>query len=321
MQAGMDSLRLRARLLARVRDYFARAGVLEVDTPVLSPAGATDPAQQSFLTRYHGPGALHGSRLYLHGSPEFPMKRLLAAGSGSIYQVCKVFRDGESGRWHNPEFTLLEWYRTGFDHFELMDDVESLLRSVLEGLVTLKSVDHWTYRDLFIESAGVDPFNAPVDELRGCLRSHAIDPPVGLSAEDHDGWLDLLMTHVIEPRLGPGLVFIRDYPASQAALARLRPGTPPVASRFEAYLNGVELANGYHELTDEAEQARRFEQDNARRIALSLEPVVVDTRLLAALASGLPDCAGVALGIDRLLMLAAGAGALDSVIAFPLDDA
>jgi lysyl-tRNA synthetase class 2 len=317
----MDSLRLRARVLARVRDYFAQAGVLEVDTPVLSSAGATDPALHSFRTRYHGPGPLHGSSLYLHTSPEFPMKRLLAAGSGSIYQVCKVFRDGESGRRHNPEFTLLEWYRVGFDHFDLMDDVESLLRSVLEGLVPLESVDHWTYRELFTEAAGVDPFTAPVDEMRACLQAHAIVPPVGLSPDDRDGWLDLLMTHIIEPRLGPGLVFIRDYPASQAALARLRRGTPPVAARFEAYLNGVELANGYHELTDAAEQGRRFEQDNVRRVAQGLDPVVVDTRLLAALASGLPNCAGVALGIERLLTVAAGSDALDDVIAFPLDDA
>lgn len=317
----MESLRLRAQVLARVRDYFARAGVLEVDTPVLSSAGATDPALHSFRTRYHGPGPLHGSSLYLQTSPEFPMKRLLAAGSGSIYQVCKVFRDGESGRRHNPEFTLLEWYRAGFDHFDLMDDVESLLRSVLEDLVPLDSVDHWSYRELFTEAAGVDPFTASADELRACLQSHAIDPPVGLSPDDHDGWLDLLMTHIIEPRLGPGLVFIRDYPASQASLARLRPGTPPVAARFEAYLNGVELANGYHELADAAEQGRRFEQDNATRVAQGLDPVLVDTRLLAALASGLPNCAGVALGIDRLLMVAAGSDALGDVIAFPLDDA
>jgi lysyl-tRNA synthetase class 2 len=317
----MDSLRLRARVLARVRDYFAQAGVLEVDTPVLSPAGATDPALHSFRTRYHGPGPLHGSSLYLHTSPEFPMKRLLAAGSGSIYQICKVFRDGESGRRHNPEFTLLEWYRVGFDHFDLMDDVELLLRSVLKDLVPLESVVHCTYRELFVECAGVDPFTASGDEIRACLRSHAITPPVGLSPDDHDGWLDLLMTHLIEPRLGAGLVFIRDYPASQAALARLRRGTPPVAARFEAYLNGVELANGYHELTDAAEQERRFAQDNARRVAQGQEPVAVDRRLLAALTAGLPNCAGVALGIDRLLMVVAGSDALDGIITFSLDDA
>ncbi len=317
----MDSHRLRARVLARVRDYFLQAGVLEVDTPVLSTAGATDPALQSFQTRYHGPGPAHGSRLYLHTSPEFPMKRLLAAGSGSIYQICKVFRDGESGRRHNPEFTLLEWYRVGFDHFDLMEDVESLLRITLKGLVPLESVDHRTYHDLFTETTGIDPFTASVDELRDCLQSHAIVSPVGLAADDRDGWLDLLMTHIIEPRLGPGLVFIRDYPASQAALARLRPGTRKVAARFEAYLNGVELANGYHELTDAAEQRQRFEQDNARRVTQGLEPVVVDEHLLDALASGLPDCAGVALGVDRLLMVAAGAESLDAIIAFPLDDA
>lgn len=321
MAAGMDSLRLRARVLARIRDYFAQAGVLEVDTPSLSPAAATDPALHSFTTRYHGPGPLHGSRLYLQTSPEFPMKRLLAAGSGSIYQLCKVFRDGEAGRRHNPEFTLLEWYRVGFDHFDLMDDVEYLLRHVLAGVLELGAVDHWTYRELFTECAGIDPFTASVGELRNCLQAHGIAPPAGLSPDESDAWLDLLMTHVIEPRLGAGLVFIRDYPASQAALARLRPGSPPVAARFEVYLSGVELANGYHELTDAAEQQRRFEQDNARRAARGQEPVVIDTRLLAALASGLPDCAGVALGIDRLLLVAAGARTLDEVLAYPLDEA
>ena len=317
----MDSLRLRAQVLARVRDYFSQAGVLEVDTPALSHAGATDPALQSFQTRYHGPGPLSGSRLYLHSSPEFPMKRLLAAGSGSIYQICKVFRDGELGRHHNPEFTLLEWYRVGFDHFDLMDDVELLLRSVLQGLIPMESVEHWTYRDLFKDCTGIDPFTASLEELHDCMQSHAIDTPVGLSADNRDGWLDLLMTHIIEPRLAPGLVFLRDYPASQAALARLRPGGQKVAARFEAYLNGVELANGFHELSDATEQRRRFEQDNARRIAQGLEPVVIDELLLAALEEGLPDCAGVALGIDRLLMVAAGASSLEAVIAFPLEDA
>ena len=323
--ASLDALKLRATLLARIRKYFSGQGVLEVDTPVCSTAGATDPAIRSFTTTYHGPVPVtgHGSdaKLYLHTSPEFPMKRLLAAGSGSIYQVCKVFRDGESGSNHNPEFTLLEWYRTGFDHFDLMDDVEKLLRAVLDGIMSVESVDHWTYRDLFLEVTGMDPFTASVADMQAVLQEHGLHDPVGLSADDRGAWLDMLMTHVIEPGLGQGLVFVRDYPASQAALARLRPGQPAVAARFEVYLEGLELANGYHELTDATEQRQRFEKDNACRVAQGVEPVVMDRHLLAAMQSGLPDCAGVALGIERLLMVAGRVDTIDAMIAFPLSNA
>lgn len=317
--ATLDHLRLRAELLARIRRYFNSVGVLEVDTPVLSVGGTTDPAIQSFITAYHGPGSCHGAGLYLHTSPEFPMKRLLAAGTGSIYQICKVFRDGESGRYHNPEYTLLEWYRTGFDHVALMAEVESLLRAVLGDIMPLAPARYWTYRELFKTTAGIDPVTTTVNEIRQLLNARGITASPGLTEDMFDGWLDLLLTHVIEPALDAGLVFISDYPASQAALARLRSGDPPVAERFEVYLDGIELANGYHELTDAAEQRRRFDWDNARRRARGLAAVEPDTRLLSAMQSGLPDCAGVALGIDRLLMIAGGAGHIDEVIAFPLE--
>jgi lysyl-tRNA synthetase class 2 len=319
--ASANLLRLRALLLARIREYFACSDVLEVDTPVLSSAGTTDPVLQSFSTVYHGPGPCHGDRLYLHTSPEFPMKRLLAAGIGSIYQICKVFRDGECGRFHNPEYTLLEWYRTGFDHAALMADVESLLREVLRDILTLGPARHWTYRELFRYAADIDPFAAPASEIRQVLLARGITPPDGLAEDDSDGWLDLLLTHVIEPRLDGGLVFISEYPASQAALARLLPGDPPVAARFEVFLNGIELANGYHELNDAAEQRRRFERDLAQRAVRRITAVKPDRRLLAALEAGFPDCAGVALGIDRLLMIAGGARHIDDVIAFPLERA
>ena len=304
-------------LLTRIREYFARAGVLEVDTPVLSVAGTTDPAIQSFSTTYHGPGPCHGARLYLHTSPEFPMKRLLAAGAGSIYQICKVFRDGESGRRHNPEYTLLEWYRAGFDHVALMAEVESLLREVLRDIMPLAPARRWTYRELFRDYAGIDPFTTSVHEIRLALQSRGID--ARLPEDTLDDWLDLMLTHVIEPALDTGLVFVSEYPASQAALASLLPGEPSVAARFELYLDGVELANGYHELTDAAEQRRRFERDNTRRSARHLAAVEPDRRLLAAMQSGLPDCAGVALGIDRLLMIAGGAKHINEVMAFPLE--
>ena len=290
--ASLEMLRLRAEILARIRAFFSRHDVLEVDTPALSGAAATDPALQSFTTTYHGPGPRSGTNCFLHTSPEFPMKRLLAAGSGSIYQICKVFRDAEYGSLHNPEFALLEWYRTGYDHLDLMDEVERLLRAILADIKPLSSVQHWSYRDLFREFAGVDPFTVTVCELQSLLSSRHDIGPVGLPAADLDPWLDLTLTHVIEPRLGHGLVFVRDYPESQAALARVRPGNPPVAARFEVYLDGLELANGFHELADAGEQRRRFSAECRRRDEAGEMAVCMDEHLLAALESGLPDCAG-----------------------------
>jgi len=319
--ASLEMLRLRATLLARIRAFFARHDVLEVDTPALSGAATTDPALHSFATIYHGPGERDGAPCYLQTSPEFPMKRLLAAGAGSIYQICKVFRDNEYGSLHNPEFSLLEWYRTGYDHLDLMHEVERLLREILQDIKTLSSVQHWTYRDLFREFAGVDPFTVTVPELRDLLHSRYHIDPTGLSACELDPWLDLMLTHVIEPRLGPGLVFLRDYPASQAALARLRPGRPPVAARFEVYLDGIELANGFHELADVGEQRQRFKAECRRRSESGDAEVCIDERLLAALEAGLPDCAGVALGLDRLLLVTGGGRSLQDVIAFPFERA
>jgi len=318
--ASLEVLRLRASMLARIRAFFARLDVLEVDTPVLSRAASTDPTLCSFKTVYSGPGAAKGEPRYLHTSPEFPMKRLLAAGSGSIYQICKVFRDGESGPRHNPEFTLLEWYRTGFDERDLMDEVQQLLKYVLADVMPVDTVQHWRYRELFIDIAGIDPFTATPAELRSLMQSRHNVAAVGL-ADDRDAWLDLVMTHVIEPLLDNGLVFVRDYPASQAALARLRPGEPPVAARFEVYLNGIELANGFHELTDAVEQQQRFDNELQRRRKAGTETVKMDDSLLSALRAGLPDCAGVALGLDRLLMLASGSKRVQDVLAFPFDSA
>lgn len=313
--AALDTLRLRARLRARVREFFAVRGVLEVETPMLSAAAAPAPHLDSLTVAYHGPHAPPSGRLYLHTSPEFPMKRLLAAGSGSIYQLCRVFRDGEAGARHNPEFTLLEWYRTGFDLPRLIDEVEALLRAVLAGLRELPQAVHRSYRELFREYAGVDGLTAGAAELRACLERHGHRPPPGMPDDDPDPWRDLLLTHLIEPRLR-GLVFVSGYPASQASLARIEAGDPPVAARFECYLDGVELANGFHELGAAAEQRRRFEAENTARAAAGRPVLPLDERLLAALAAGLPDCSGVALGFDRLVMHAAGAERIDAVLAF-----
>lgn len=319
--ATLETLQLRAELLARVRAYFEREGVLEVETPMLSCAAATSPHLASFSSHYFGPGARSGTTLFLHTSPEFPMKRLLAAGSGSIYQVCKVFRDGEYGARHNPEFTMLEWYRVQYSHLELMNDVERLLNEVLDGILPIKAVYHWRYRDLFLEYVQIDPFNTTAQALRDVLVSRADVDPVGLDEAGLDTWLELVMTHVIEPRLGGELIFIRDFPVTQAALARLRPGNPPVASRFEVYLNGMELANGFHELADVHEQRMRFDYENRMREHYGLPPMPVDERLQAALAAGLPDCSGVALGLDRLLMIVTNATRMAEVMSFDFESA
>ena len=318
--ATLEVLKLRARMLERIRAFFSQRAVLEVETPILSSAANTDPALASFSTRYTGPLFPRGLTFYCHTSPEFPMKRLLAAGSGSIYQICKVFRDGESGRLHNPEFTLLEWYRVDFDHLQLMDEAVALVTEILAGHRTLAPPEKLTYREAFERHCGIDPHTADNQTLAGAISRHAIQIDLDIQHENPDVLRDLLLTHVVEAQLGRGRVTVLyDYPASQAALARVRPGNPPVAERFELYLDGVELANGFHELSDVEEQLRRFEHDQARRKALGLPEVPADARLLSALRAGLPACAGVALGLDRLAMLAAGVKSLREVIAFPAD--
>jgi len=315
--AALSVLRQRARLLEKTRRFFAERGVLEVETPLLSAAGVTDLHIHSFRTRYRGPGAPHGRELWLQTSPEYAMKRLLAAGAGPIYQVARAFRDGESGPVHNPEFTLLEWYRPGYDHHALMDEVDLLLAELLGT----PPAQRLSYAAAFTRHLGVDPHRATPDELVSAARERGLDG-VGLAPDDRDGWLALLLTHAVEPRLDTGRpTFLYDFPASQAALARIRPGDPPLAERFEVYAGGLELANGYHELRDAREQRARFERDLELRRERGLPEPPLDERLLAALEAGLPDCAGVALGFDRLLLIAAGHVGLDEVLAFSLDRA
>ena len=311
--AAREQLVARARLLARVREFFAARGVLEVDTPMIINAPVSDVHIHS--ARVELSAELAGSppaRLFLHTSPEYAMKRLLAAGSGDIYQVCHVARALESGRLHNPEFTLLEWYRLGFSLGQLMDEVELLVREVLG---TAASAERLSYREAFLRELALDPFAATAGEL---ARAAA---PLGLSTGvplQRDDYLELLMGSLIGPRLGKErLTFIYGYPATQAALARLDAADPRVAQRFELYARGIELANGFHELAAAAEQRARFVADNAARRRAGLPVHPPDERLLAALGHGLPDCAGVALGLDRLLMLATGASHIEEVLAFP----
>jgi lysyl-tRNA synthetase class 2 len=290
--ASLETLRARAELLARMRAFFAARGVMEVDTPALSAHATVDVHIDSLRT---------ADGRWLQTSPEFPMKRLLAAGSGPIFQLCHVFRAGDLGTHHNPEFLMLEWYRPGWDHHLLMDEVVQLL--VPLGVAAAGTVDRVTYRDAWREHAGVDPLGAELPALVKALAQRA-DPPATAGSFDRDAWLDFGMAFVVGPKLGrPAPLLVHDFPATQAALARVRPGEPPMAERFELFWKGLELANGFNELGDAAEQRARFEADQERRRAAAREAPPYDRNLIEALAAGLPDCAGVALGVDRLLML------------------
>ncbi|MBK1719918.1 EF-P lysine aminoacylase EpmA [Thiocystis violacea] len=317
--ASRSALQARADLHARLRRFFLDAGVLEVETPILSRSAVTDPALASLSTGVSIAGFGSERPLYLQTSPEFHMKRLLAAGSGPIYQICKVFRDEERGRRHHPEFSLLEWYRPGWDYRRLMEEVAALVRAALDR--PRMPVEHIRYRDLFREGLGLDPWRADIGELRAAARVAGIADADGLDL-DRDGWLDLLLSHSLEPRLGrDGMSFLQDYPPSQAALARVRPDEPPVAERFELYIQGIELANGFGELIDADEQRARFLADLATRRAQGRPEPPLDARFLAALEAGMPECAGVALGLDRLLMIATGAEHIDAVLSFPIERA
>lgn len=306
--ATIGTLELRARMLRAAREYFAATNTLEVETPTLSHAAVTD----VHLASINAQVCAHAR--YLHTSPEYAMKRLLASGCGDIYQIARVYRDGESGRYHNPEFTMIEWYRIGIDHHTLMNDVEQLIAALLPAHRSSERAERVSYRDAVQLHAGVDAFDDPASVLLGALTHASVDIPIGLS-QDRDACLDLIMSTMVGPKLGHGrLTFIHDFPASQAALARIQ---GRVASRFEAYLDGLELANGFHELINVREQRKRFESDNAERERRGLTSMPIDERFLAALEYGLPDCAGVALGFDRLVMCAIGAKHIDEVLAFP----
>jgi len=297
-------LRERAALVARTRAFFAERDVLEVDTPLLADGLVVEAHIDPIPCRVQL-GAQGRVERHLLTSPEGPMKRLLAAGSGPIYQFAHAFRDGELGRRHAVEFTMLEWYRPGFDHHALMDEVEALMQRLLPRVADT-SFERRTYRELFRGAVAVDPFATSHAELRAVCERHGVDVPDGFDDGSLDDALDLLLVSHIEPSLGRERpLFVHGYPPTQAALAQVRDpgdGQPATADRFELYFEGVELANGYHELADAREQRRRFEAANRERLASGRAALPLDEPLLAALATGFPDCAGVALGFDRLVM-------------------
>jgi lysyl-tRNA synthetase class 2 len=312
--ASLDTLRLRAQMLAEVRAHFAASGALEVETPVLVLAGVTDVHLES-LEVWRADGTRAG---FLHTSPEYAMKRLLAAGAPDIFQVARVFREGERGRRHNPEFTMVEWYRLGIDHHALMDDAERLLRRLIEPRRPVATTRRVTYADAFLEALDIDPLTASTAAIREAMLERGADVPASI-AEERDALLDLAMATIVASRFADDrITFLFDFPASQAALARLR---GPVASRFEAFWGELELANGFHELGDAPEQAARFEADRAERAKRGRPDRSPDRLFLDGLAHGLPTCSGVALGFDRVVMVATRARSIDDVVAFPAERA
>lgn len=315
MTQNVRALRLRAALNRLIREFFDARGVLEVETPILSRAGNSDPAIDSWIAR---PAERPDQPpRWLRTSPEFPMKRLLAAGVGDCYELGRVFRAGESGRRHSPEFTMLEWYRIGWDHLRLADEVVELVEASLALFERAVTVHRVSYRSLFRDALGLDPFVADDSELDAALGP--FDVRGGL---DRDDRLNLLLTHAIEPGFAAdGITVVHGFPPSQAALSRIAPDSDgmPEARRFEVYLGTVELANGYHELADSDEQRARFEADLSRRRREGRAQPPLDEALIGALASGLPDCAGVALGIDRLLMAMLGTDRIGDVLCIPHD--
>ncbi|MEY4475987.1 MAG: hypothetical protein RL248_1754 [Pseudomonadota bacterium] len=312
--APMANLLKRAAIMAEIRRFFADRGVLEVETPTMSQATVTDVHLIPFQTRFVGPGAAGGLTLYMMTSPEYHMKRLLVAGSGSIYQLGRSFRNEEAGSHHNPEFTMLEWYRPHYDMYRLMNEVDDLLQQILD----CNSAETLSYQQAFVRYLDIDPLSADKAQLREAATRLDLSN-IADTEEDRDTLLQLLFTVGVEPHIGRDKpTFVYHFPASQAALAKISTEDHRVAERFEVYFKGIELANGFHELTDADEQLKRFEQDNRSRARRGLPQNPIDMNLIAALKERLPDCSGVALGVDRLVMLALGAERLDDVIAFPV---
>jgi lysyl-tRNA synthetase class 2 len=319
--ATRTMLQHRCAVLTHARHFFLDRGLLEVDTPIVVNAPVTDVHIHSAKVEL----AADSRAFFLHTSPEYAMKRLLAAGSGDIYQICHVVRGLERGRVHNAEFTLIEWYRIGYTLDQLMHEVETLVRTLLSDVAFSLSSQRLSYQEAFLQELDLDPFTASTDELANAASSAGFtaNPQPGAPRSPgarRDELLELLMGTVIGPKLGrSSLTFVYNYPASQAALARVNPSDPRTALRFELYCKGMELANGFQELASADEQRARFEHDNEERRRMGLPTYPLDERLLAALAAGLPECAGVALGFDRTLMLAAEVDHINDVLPFPTD--
>jgi lysyl-tRNA synthetase class 2 len=314
--AALQQLRQRAQLLAAIRQFFAQRDVLEVETPLLCRATGTDPNLDFFSSQFHSPP--QNPTLFLQTSPEFAMKRLLAAGSGNIYQICKAFRNGEAGRFHNPEFTILEWYRIGFRLQELMQEVAELLLVLLADAMPQLSVKQVSYQAIFLEMTGLDALCFERSLYRNYANSVGAAEADSLCQNDHALWLDFIFSHRVQNAMPREVIFlVYGYPAIQSSLARINPQDPRISERFEVFINGIELGNGFFELNDANEQAARFDREIAHRQQQDLPVVAKDQLFLDALQAGLPDCSGVAIGLDRLLMIVTGCTSIEHVIAFP----
>ncbi len=315
----IELIRLRAKVLAELRQFFADRSVLEVETPLLSHSIGTDPQLEFFTSEY----CLSPRRqtLFLQTSPEFAMKRLLAAGSGSIYQIGKAFRNGESGRFHNPEFTLLEWYRVGFTLPELMDEIAELIGSLFRDR-SLQETQRVSYRKVFVSFTGLDPLVFSYPDYCVYARQCGLSEAVDICGHDHGMWLDFIFSHKVQPHLGDNaLCLVYGYPACQSSLARISEQNDQLTERVELFINGIELGNGYYELADAKEQNRRFDRELAVRQHQKLAVAVKDNRLVNALESGFPECSGVAIGLDRLLMLLSDSASIEEVLSFSIHSA
>ncbi|MDX2366908.1 MAG: elongation factor P--(R)-beta-lysine ligase [Colwellia sp.] len=309
----------RAQILQQIRQFFNERNVIEVETPALSQGTVTDVHLEAITCRYDflsDSSPDKSTNLYLQTSPEFHMKRLLASGYGCIFQIAKAFRHEEAGRFHNPEFTLLEWYRLGFDHFTLMDEVAELLKTVLDCTEPTQT----TYQHVFIKLVSLDPLTATRAQLLSLIKDHDKLSEWLTVEQDNDILLQFIFSELIEPHIGnESPCFVYNFPRSQASLAKISPEDPRVAERFECYFQGVELVNGFNELIDSTVQSERFHEDNIKRKNFYLPEKPIDKNFIAALSQGLPQCSGVALGIDRLIILALKAKHIEQVISFPID--
>lgn len=313
---SLDVLQLRAQMLSQLRIFFAQRNVLEVETPALYPCANPDPMIEGFevsKTQHHS------HSLHLQTSPEFAMKRLLAAGSGAIYQICRAYRKSEAGRYHNPEFTILEWYRPRYTLQQLMEEVEDLLVQVLPQSCLQHQAVYLTYQAVFSKAVGIDPLSASINDFESATETLGYSEAQLICADNRSAWLDFLFSHVVQPNLPlQCIVFVYNYPACQSALARLHPQQPEVAERVEVFIDGVELGNGFQELTDSVEQRQRFIQQQRERTEHGMTVPGLDEDFLAALDAGIPDTAGIAIGVDRLLMLAYSIDNISQVLTFPL---
>jgi len=311
--ASLASIKSRAVLLKNIRLFFLQRNVMEVETPILSHCGGTEPHLDAIQAEFIDSGKSRQG--FLQTSPEFAMKRLLAAGVGDCYQIFKAFRNQESGRFHNPEFSLLEWYRTGIDEIQLLLEIDQFLQYVLH----CKSAEYCQYQHLFLQHLQLDPLQTSLKELQSVALQHIQNPP---QLDAVDGYLELLFSYCIEPVIGQDRpCFVTQYPASQASLARISKQNSKLSCRFEIFYKGLELGNGFYELADAAEQLQRFQQENQRRQQMGLDEVEIDRRFIAALEHGLPESSGVAIGVDRLLMLLTSAKHINQVLCFPFDRA